>query len=302
MKKGLAFLFAVVALMTLCSCSFTREKSEDEIKEDLQKVETIFPSGGQGTITNVEITKRQTNIDDKMDIVYAIIEGENEKIEMRVGYKLTYILYNEGWLLEGLEADSDSAWEIIPITGVPVESALSMMDGVYENVEFTENDPFVENENGVYRCTYNYKGTINHLYMNQVDTGYTSFSFSNNSGLWVYDGYTVTDTEEQWNINGIWSGKDETLVYGTFNFYVEIENYDGKEMEGTIQITVSDNHVFKQDNSLYSGTGVFDIAPSEWFSKSKNGYTCSIKIEPDGVYGRGFDLIGGGSELLEKVE
>lgn len=114
--------------------------------------------------------------------------------------------------------------------------------------------------------------------------------------------YTVTDTEEQWNINGIWSGKDETLVYGTFNFYVEIENYDGKEMEGTIQITVSDNHVFKQDNSLYSGTGVFDIAPSEWFSKSKNGYTCSIKIEPDGVYGRGFDLIGGGSELLEKVE
>ena len=54
-------------------------------------------------ITKIETIKRQTNVSDKEDIIYIHVEGQSENFSVTRNYKLLYVLYNEGWLLESME-------------------------------------------------------------------------------------------------------------------------------------------------------------------------------------------------------
>lgn len=94
---------------------------ESDIKVDIQN-EDLFVSQGL-TITNFEVIKRQTNIDNKEDIVYVHVEGENADFAVVRNYKLLYVLYNEGWMLDGTEPYSDEEYSdsTIPLHGVTDE-------------------------------------------------------------------------------------------------------------------------------------------------------------------------------------
>lgn len=107
-KRKLLFLCAFLSLIILSGCS-KPEKSEAEIVKDLQ-TSPIFISVDV-KISNYEIIKRQTNVDDKTDLVYITVQTNDPKLTSSLTFELKYELYNEGWILESVVRYYDGPWE-----------------------------------------------------------------------------------------------------------------------------------------------------------------------------------------------
>ncbi len=94
----------LLVLILLCSCSSTpREKSEAEILEDISNQDTYIATYGLN-ITSHTVEKRQTNTEEKTDYVWVSVEAENEEFTYANSYEVRYVLYNEGWMLEDINA------------------------------------------------------------------------------------------------------------------------------------------------------------------------------------------------------
>lgn len=74
-------------------------KSEREIVKDIQSRDSFFTSYNL-KVDSSRITKRQTNPEYKTDYVYIDIVALNEEFIYDASYRLTYELYNNGWILE----------------------------------------------------------------------------------------------------------------------------------------------------------------------------------------------------------
>lgn len=75
-------------------------------------------------VTEFSIIKRQTNIEEKTDFVWVSIKAKNLLYQIERNFKMTYILYNEGWLLEEFDVYSDSKHSdhILPLQSIEQES------------------------------------------------------------------------------------------------------------------------------------------------------------------------------------
>ena len=103
------------ALMTLLCISFTgcngkRTLTEEEIRKEIQAKDVFYSQGLE--IKEFEIIKRQTDTADREDVIYIHVEGENLDFSVVRNYKLTYLLYNDGWKLETIEPYSDVEYYI----------------------------------------------------------------------------------------------------------------------------------------------------------------------------------------------
>ena len=101
-RKSFVPLLLICCALLLCGCTSKAVKTEEEILADMQ--ERKLPEECEGaTISGIEIIKRQTNQEDKQDIVYVAILAETESAKIVRSYKLEYNLYDEGWVLDGVE-------------------------------------------------------------------------------------------------------------------------------------------------------------------------------------------------------
>lgn len=100
----IAYKLSVLAffLLVLTSCSGPSAKTESDILSDIQYQDDYFGSYGL-TIDSSNITKRQTNPDDKTDYVWVELNASNDMFTYYAEYYLYYVLYNEGWQLENCE-------------------------------------------------------------------------------------------------------------------------------------------------------------------------------------------------------
>lgn len=73
---------------------------------DLQEKGVIADNPG-AKITALEILKRQTNAEDKQDIVYVTIQAEAETAKYVRSYQVEYGLYDEGWVLKIIPNGND---------------------------------------------------------------------------------------------------------------------------------------------------------------------------------------------------
>lgn len=104
MKKRSFVLFLLICCaLLLCGCASTPAvKTEEELLADMQ--ERKLPEECEGAaISGIEILKRQTNQEDKQDIVYVTMQAETETAKLVRSYELEYNLYDEGWILDGVE-------------------------------------------------------------------------------------------------------------------------------------------------------------------------------------------------------
>lgn len=102
MKKGFVFTLFIIVLL-LCSCSNKiNTKSESEILEDIL-IQDCNLSDYKIKVSSSNITKRQTNEDNKTDYIWISIIGETEVLNYFADYELTYSLYNDGWLLDDFD-------------------------------------------------------------------------------------------------------------------------------------------------------------------------------------------------------
>ena len=130
MKWRMVVVFFFVVLICLSGCD-ARALSEEEIKDDIVAKEELDRS--DATITDYSVIKRQTNIEDKNDIIYMTISGENDDYAFVKNYVATYCLYNEGWQLEELipyyDIENGIKDSIVPKHGV--ENPKDYLEFVY---------------------------------------------------------------------------------------------------------------------------------------------------------------------------
>lgn len=109
MKRVIIFLILVCLLLAGCGMQVKEEK---QISEDILQ-QSILPGGGGAQINNLEILRRQTNKDDKQDLVFVRVDGEFRDLEFTCQYELTYEFYDEGgWLLQEILPYCTEEWEI----------------------------------------------------------------------------------------------------------------------------------------------------------------------------------------------
>ena len=135
MNKFVVILIIVFS-MCLTGCSIGGKKhtvTSEEIELIVQQKD-IFKEYDLD-ITDVEIFKQQTNLDDKEDFVFVNVKGQNEDFMANRNYKIIYNLYNDGWKYEEIEQYSDENHfnETIPLHGVDLETLKET---------FEENDTF----------------------------------------------------------------------------------------------------------------------------------------------------------------
>ncbi len=101
-RKSIVLFLLICCALLLCGCASEEVKTEEEILADMQ--ERKLPEECEGAaISGIEILKRQTNQEDKQDIVYVTIQAETETAKLVRSYELEYNLYDEGWILDGAE-------------------------------------------------------------------------------------------------------------------------------------------------------------------------------------------------------
>ncbi len=93
---GLFLLLIMLCSLTACGNS---AKSEKEIAIEVSAADSIFLEHDL-ELTSYNIEKRQTNTEDKNDLVWLSITGNNGVFEYTADYQAVYVLYNDGWLLE----------------------------------------------------------------------------------------------------------------------------------------------------------------------------------------------------------
>lgn len=135
------------ALMLLCAillagCGGPAIKTEDEILTDIQDGgymnQMAVSNDPIETISSMEILKRQTNREDKTDIVYVTAQADTEKVHFVRSMKLIYNLYDDkGWVLDSCENYPEGESSTVPLKG-PDESTLDAFFDLFSTVHGEE--------------------------------------------------------------------------------------------------------------------------------------------------------------------
>ena len=136
MKKMKRLVSIILVMCTLASsvllfgCGSTkRGKTEKEIMKDVAETDSFFIEFNLSP-KKISITKRQTNVEDKTDYIWATIEAENDEFVYHADFEMTYILYNEGWMLETLE-QTDEGYNYVGKHPESVQESDAWNQGIY---------------------------------------------------------------------------------------------------------------------------------------------------------------------------
>lgn len=109
--------FSMIAIMLACLWGISGCNSEQSgvpmsvIRDDVEKCDSY--ASMRVNTDSVEVIKRQTNAEIKEDLIYVSIKGKNEYYEITRNYKMRYLLYNDGWILEEVKEYSDAEnWDV----------------------------------------------------------------------------------------------------------------------------------------------------------------------------------------------
>ena len=144
--KVFVFVFAMLlgTLCTMTACSIAGDDSpkgakDSQIEADIKVLESVqngvingyFMPVEKYELLNYSITKRQTNIDEKEDIVFLSVVIANSYVETTLEYTLEYGYYDQGgWILDNTQLTSSCS---VPLKGV-TESLVHPTRVTYERM------------------------------------------------------------------------------------------------------------------------------------------------------------------------
>lgn len=110
------FTLIILTLTILTGCGGPSTKNESEIGKDLIAGGYLSGNSINYIIDDMEIVKRQTDVNNKSDTIYAtVIATSEDKVSKLTGeYKIEYGLYNEGWLIDKVTVSDLS---VLPLHG-----------------------------------------------------------------------------------------------------------------------------------------------------------------------------------------
>ncbi len=149
------------------------------------------------TVDSVEIEKRQTNIDDKEDIVYCNVVISNEYYQTDLQIKLVYNYYDDGgWIKDGSSVVSDTT---VPIAPIPKDSVDKItVTALKTKIDLTSSyitDITLDDDSYTYTSTINYKYSDDRF----VVEGYATTYFENNEWSMIRsDDFVLSSAVPNW--------------------------------------------------------------------------------------------------------
>lgn len=112
----------VSSIMLLSSCSINSGVKHSQLQVDIEKSEFLqnsfssdFVCDSQYQFISHNIIKRQTNINEKEDIIFCEVLAENNYFKVILEAELKYIYYDQGgWVLENINVYKKKATAIAP--------------------------------------------------------------------------------------------------------------------------------------------------------------------------------------------
>ena len=226
----------------------------DQLKTDLAEFVAIF-SDHSLEINDMEVVKRQTTVEDKTDVVFVSGTAVNEIAQHNFYYKMTYILYNDGWILDEVEKDDKNKCFSQPLKG-PDEQQ------IYYDVESYYSDEYSS-----YDDSYSFHYQIEESYDDFSDGAYVfsvtsvqeyeagkyitsdnwMYTFDDSKMSWEYDKRERIDSYTVYDLDGVWVGEDYSVEASLSNIYDL----------STMVVTVTD---LRSGEIVYSGTTKSSIA------------------------------------------
>lgn len=241
------------------------------------------------TVDSVEIEKRQTNIDDKEDIVYCNVVISNEYYQTDLQIKLVYNYYDDGgWIKDGNSVVSETT---VPVAAIKKE----LVDDI--NIELKGKDVTLT-YNNIKSIDFNEttsSSTINYEYTDEIiiASGALTIYFEDNKWERVDDEkFELKQLSINWSSNVFvsntsgdneyWSylhnGRTQTQAIGTL-YYVNANEKENADSYHRITMPVVDYELsitnVSAETGKISGTLTLESGKTSGYYRIKNG---SIKI------------------------
>lgn len=185
-------------VMCLCACSGVKETTQEQMVIDLSLSDTFHELDSMNPmgIKSLEVRKRQTSIEDKVDTTWVTVDAENGNSTGILYYVLTYGLYNDGWHLDKVEEDHTETWSFAPKAGPSQELIAQWLPDGAEIIDDT-----LWLEDGQENITYSY--TQSYPYCETTRKECMTFTFDCvNTGLWSMFNVVTLSDETTWNVCG----------------------------------------------------------------------------------------------------
>lgn len=226
MKKFLSvFCVLCIAAVLLCLSGCTPSvKNESEMGEDLYASAAFqyYRENAGFQIDSVEIIKRQTSPEEKVDSVWVTANVSGKDAEGTMSFLLTYELYNDGWLFESAEENDIDTWKAAPIQGLD-ESELQNYLPADATITSIATDIDIGQQQVQYSYVENYP--LCEIVRQREMDFYFGTTYYNGFGIWQCSGATDIGASENWNIDGVWQ-YEKSDGYGTWIATMEIQDFD----------------------------------------------------------------------------
>lgn len=225
MKRWLSIGLLLLLILMVSGCT-PSAKSEKEIAEDLQESNYFFRGV---TITDYEIIKRQTNKDEKTDIVYIHVDAGNENLSCSISYQMVYALYNEGWILDEVYEYEPGIWEVVPLTGVSDTDIQTFINsyverGRYDTMEIADRTLFLDTYTWMERIVFEAKKE--YLYATETVLISQTWQFNGYGDYYYFS--PIFETEETDRMLAIKSTIEEAYWENLDRYYDSASLYNDK--------------------------------------------------------------------------
>lgn len=309
-RRVFTLVISFVLLFVLNGCSSAPDAvGENSIKNDIACLDDTF-YGSNMNFISFDIVKRQTNEDDKTDFVWVDFIAENENCRYIVSCKLSYSLYNEGWLIDNYEVLTNSMeYTNGPDPSKVLEHANAYMDQYYSNFS-SRNKGTVELvdmsiQDTVCYCLFNHAEVMGPTDLLTLHWRFRTTCRLNEDG-WTngaWDG-TMKKYAFDWKLEGEWRGSN-----GGEDFYLKVHSYNADEM--TVDVEYSFGQLCSNGiETLYIVNHDFwDEEEREWaLNADKQAHEGFIDLYPFGANytdaGQGYGVLADSGNIhcwLEKI-
>lgn len=277
----------VILLFSGCGKSV---KNEAAIRADLDEGNYLSSEGVNFKTSEFRIIKRQTDVDNKSDKIFASIKAISEDVsaQMTGEYTITYGLYNDGWLIDDVSTDSVT---ILPLQGKEFTNdelveAFSVWE--YDNIETVSVHEYEEDlENGMIYY-YVYAEDVC-AYATEYIYATITFYYSISGGWQPWNCWVdVGSSEYDWHIAGKYDRPSERVAdYITINddapsgqtsIYID-------DPESDYHDEIDGDHIWLHDlNAESLETIVADANPYKSVHKYIEDYGFPVHVQGDYAY------------------
>lgn len=218
----LSFVILLMAVLSACGGPESHIASAETLQQDLAE-QAAFQCHAECldvTISDLEIVKRQTTVENKIDRAWVHAYVSGPRVEGEMYYLMTYELYNDGWLLENVEEDDRSNWKFTPLVGPSEDVWKQYAESDAENLEVS-----ADLDSGT--CLIAWSMTETYNYADFYTQTTVPCYFDAYSGEWQCVEPSI-EREENWKIDGTWhlEGIRNATTGLVYERTIEINGFD----------------------------------------------------------------------------